>query len=134
MKLQALLKELEDSIQKSYQEGTSVEEAERLAAKFLYAQMAVSTELKEVTLDARMRKSGVKGIRASLYLSEVQKPDKKPTEAHLTALLDSNEVVISEQLALDTADVSAEELHRIYDIFNNGHVYFRTIAKGRYDG
>ena len=131
-KFKTLVDELEASLQSSYETGTSVEEAERLAAKFLYAQMAVSAELKRISLDARMRKSGLKAIRAKLYLDEVKAADKKPTEAQLSATIDSHDIVQAEQTGLDGADSTADELNRIYDIFGNGHIYFRGIAKGNF--
>lgn len=133
MKFEELVTQLESSIQKTYEDGVTVEEAEKLAAKFLYAQLAVSGELKKTSLDARMRKSGLKAIRAGLYLDEVKKNDKKPTEAQLSALLDSHDIVQTEQSGLDEAETSQANLERYYDIFGNGHIYFRTIAKGRFE-
>lgn len=121
---------LESKIVSTYESGVTLETAERLAAEFLHAQMQVSIELKTASLDAKMRKSGMKALRATLYLSECQKGDKKPTEATLSSLLDSNELIQGEQQALDTAEVNKEEFERYYDIFVNAHIYFRGVARG----
>lgn len=126
-------KELEAEIERTYTEGATLEEAERLAAKFLSAQLAVSGELKKADLDSRMRKSGVKAIRAALYLEIVSKSDKKPTEAQISALIDSDQLVTDEQLEYDRAEVDKAELERYYDIFVNSHIYFRGIAKGKFE-
>lgn len=129
-----LCTQLESSIQTAYEEGVTLEQAEKLAAKFLYGQMQVSERLREAGLDARMRKSGVKAIRANIYLDAIRGVDKKPTEAALASMLDSHEVVQGEQEALDRAEVSKEELERLYDIFVNAHIYFRGVAKGNFGG
>ncbi len=127
---QKLCKELESSIESSYTEGISMEDAEKLAGKFLHAQLAVSAELTKADLSSRMRKSGVKTIRAAIYLDEATKSEKKPTESMLSALIDKNEIVTGEQESLDQSEVSRDELKRYYDIFQNAHIHFRTIAKG----
>jgi hypothetical protein len=133
-KFETLCKQLEAKIVSSYEEGVTLEEAEKLAAQFLFAQLAVSTELKKADLDSRMRKNGVKSIRAAIYLDIVSKSDKKPTEAQITATIDTDKIVGDEQGAFDMAEVSKADLERYYDIFGNAHVYFRTISKGRFDG
>lgn len=128
-----LCKTLEEKIQAAYTEGVTMEEAEKLAGEFLYAQIQVSAELKDADMNARMRKTGVKAVKASLYLQEVQKSEKKPTETHLTSLIDSNELVQKEQDAYDAAEVDSANLERYYNIFREGHIHFRGIAKGRFE-
>jgi hypothetical protein len=130
-----LFADLENEIKQAYEgDGTTAEEAEKLAAKFLHAQMQISAELKRAQLDARMRKSGVKTIRAALYLEIVSKGDKKPTESHIAATLDADTIVQSEQREYDVAEVSVAELERYYDICTNGHIFMRSIAKGNFLG
>lgn len=131
---QVMCKNLDAKIQLSYEEGTSIETAERLAAEFLHAQLLVGTELSVVDLDLRMRKSGVKGVRASMYLDAATKGQdgKKPTEAALAAILDSNEIIAGEQQRLDEAEVRHSELKRIYDVYTNAHIYYRGVAKGSF--
>lgn len=127
------LKELEAKIQASYEQGTSLEDAEKLAAEFLHAQMQLASQLKALDLDARMRKSGVKAIRSAVYLETIKSSEKKPTEAQIAAIIDSDSIVVSEQNGLDTAEASRDELERYYDIFNNAHIYYRGISKGRFE-
>jgi hypothetical protein len=133
MKFKQLCDQLEAKIQNSYEEGVTLETAERLAAEFLYAQMQVSNQLKAADLNARMQKSGVKAIRAAIYLDIIQKNEKKPTEAQITATIDTDKIVAGEQQNLDLAEVEKAELERYYDIFVNGHIYFRGIAKGKFE-
>ena len=68
MSFKQLCQDLEQEIQTSYEQGVSMVDAERLAGKFLAAQIKVSDELKKSDLDARLRKSGVKSI-STLYRS-----------------------------------------------------------------
>lgn len=133
MKIKELLKNLEAKIQKSYEEGVTLEEAERLAGEFLHAQLVLSGELTKADLDSRMKKSGVKAIKGAIYLEIVQKAERKPTEAQLTALIDSDKIVVEQQEGLDKAEVSREELHRYYDIFLNAHIHFRNISRSKFE-
>lgn len=133
MDIKTWISELENKIVGVYTEGVTLEDAEKLAAEFLRAQFVLSSELKKHDLSARMRKSGNKSIRAAVYQEAVSKNEKKPTEAQLSAMVEMNELVTSEQNALDKAEVERDELERLYSIAREAHVYFRGVAKGRFD-
>lgn len=134
MTFQELLNQLENKIQKTYESGVSLEEAEKLAAEFLHAQLKVSAELKSVDLDSRTKKSGLKAVRAAAYMTAAATGDKKPTEAAISAMVDTNKMVSAEQDGLDMAEVNRADLERYYDIFLNAHIYFRGVAKGSFGG
>lgn len=121
-------KKLEQKIIDSYTNGVSLDVAEKLAAEFLTAQIQVSSELKTADLNSRMRKQGVKAIRAALY-TQARSGAEKMTEAAITAQLDANELVAGEQEAFDKAEVERDELERYYAIFREAHIYYRGIAK-----
>lgn len=127
-----ILNELTSEIQSAYEQGVTLEHAERLASKFLHAQLSLSEALKAADLDARMKKSGNKAVRAGAYLEEATKGDKKPSDTFIEAHVNTKEAVIEQQLALDEAEVALDELKRYYDIFHEAHVHFRGIAKGRF--
>lgn len=132
-KFKLLLKELETQIETSYNEGITLEEAEKLAGKFLTAQFLVSQELKKADLDSRMRRSGVKAVRAAIYMEAATKTDKKPSDVMLQALVDMNELVQGEQRSFDEAEAEHDDLERQYSIFREGHIYFRTLSRGKFD-
>lgn len=123
------LEELESDIKRAYEEGVTVDDAEKLAAKFLHAQMTLNQVLRDADLDARMRKTGVKAIRAAVYLAEVQKSDKKPSDTLLEQIVNTDVTVRGEQESLDSAEVDRSTLQNYYNIFHEAHIYFRTIAK-----
>lgn len=133
MRFEEICKKLEEKIKSSYEEGVSLEVAERLAAEFLHAQMLVSNELKIADLDSRMRKTGVKAVRAAIYADTCSKSDKKPTEAQIEHTINVNEVVQGEQKSLDAAETNRDDLTRYYNIFRESHIYYRGIAKGKFD-
>lgn len=130
----ALCEELKSDIEKAYTEGITLDQAERLAAKFLGAQMDVADKLRITDLDARMRKSGLKVVRAAVYLEEATKGEKKPSDVMLQALVDRNELVVGEQTAFDQAEVDKGQLEHYLNVFNNSHLYFRTLMKGSFNG
>lgn len=125
---------LEVKIQASYTEGVTLEQSEKLAGEFLHALMIVSAELRKSDLDSRMRKTGVKAVRAAVYMESGTKGDKRPTEAALAAIVDTSPIVQAEQDTLDQAEVERDDLKRYYDIFTNAHVFFRGVAKGNFGG
>lgn len=122
--------ELEELIQNAYTESITLDQAEKLAGNFLHATLQVSSELSKADLDARTRKSGTKAVRAALYLDVVQNSNKKPTEAQIVALIETDTLCSKQQDRLDSAEVLKAELERFYDIFNQAHIYFRQISKG----
>jgi hypothetical protein len=122
--------ELESLIIASYESGVTLPEAEQLAGRFLAAQLRVSEELRKTDLDSRMKKSGVKSLRAAAYLDECSKVEKKPSDVLLGAIVDSSPTVLEEQGAFDEAETARDELERLYSIYQNAHIHFRTIAKG----
>lgn len=131
------MKEFEDLsklIVSFYENGVTIANAELHAARFLHAQLQVSSKLKYADLNSRMRKSGLKAIKAAVYLAEVHKADKKPSDVLLNAIVDADELVSGEQTRLDEAEVERDELERLYDIFLNAHIYLRGIAKGNFGG
>ena len=125
--------QLEDVITTSYNRGTNSTDAESFAAQFLQAQIKISQELAKADMDSRTRKSGIKAVRAAVYLDIVQNSDKKPTEAQLSAQVDTNEIVQSEQNEYDKAEVSVAELERYYNIFRESHLYYRALMKERHE-
>jgi hypothetical protein len=134
MDFKSFCDQLERKIQATYEEGVSPEQAEKLAAEFLRAMMVVSEELKKKDLDSRMRKSGVKAVRAKVYLTIVDKAEKKPTETQIASMIDVDSIVCSEQDSLDNAEVARDDLKRYYDVFQHAHVFFRGVAKGQFNG
>ena len=127
-----MIASLTKTIETAYTEGVTADEAEKYAAKFLAAQLLVSNELTAADLDARMRKSGNKAIRARVYMEAKADTTQKLTEAGVQAIIDTHEIVQKEQDGLDAAEVRKAELERYYDIFLNGHIYMRGVAKGSF--
>jgi hypothetical protein len=132
MTFQELCSNLEAKIINSYEQGVTLEEAERLAGEFLGAQLRVSAELKNKDLDSRMQKTGLKSIKAHVYM-DCNKSETKLTEAGKSATVDNNEEVINAQHNLDISEVDKAELERYYDIFLNAHIFFRGVSKGRFE-
>lgn len=133
MSFKQLCTKLEQKIKDSYENGVTLDEAEKLAAEFLYAQIQVSKELKEETLNSRMRKAGLKAVRAAILLDEIKSVDKKPTESVLQALVDSNKMVMDETDGFDKTEVQRDELERYYNVFREAHIYYRGVSKGRFE-
>ncbi len=131
--LMTLCTELEESIKVAYEGGVTLDEAERLASKFLYAQMQLATALQSADLDSRMKKSGLKAIKAAVYLEEVSKSDKKPSDTFLQNVVEINSLVIDAQGLHDKAEVDHDKYQNYFIIFKEAHVHFRGIAKGRFE-
>ena len=133
MTFKEMCQDLENRLTSSYEGGVTMEEAESLAARFLVAQLSVSRELKTRDLDARTRKSGLKAIRAAVYLEIVQGVEKRPTVDMISAMVDSHEIMQQEQNSLDTAEVERADLERYFDVFTNAHIFYRGVSKGNFN-
>jgi hypothetical protein len=130
MEFKEFCEQLEVKITATYEQGVGLESAERLAGELLMAMIRISKELEIQDLDSRMRKSGLKAVRAAAYLDIVSKGEKKPTESHIAALIDTDKLVNDEQTGLDKSEVLRDSLDRYYNIFQNSHLHFRAIYKG----
>lgn len=126
-------KELEADIQNAYTSAVATEEAELLAAKFLRAMIVVGRAVSDADLDTRMRKTGLKAIKAAVYLQEATKGDKKPSDVMLEALVNKATLVVDSQEAFDRAEVYKNELENYLSVAREAHVYFRGVAKGRFE-
>lgn len=125
---------LTDDIKNSYEQGVTMEEAEKLAGKFLHAQLMVAEQLRVADLDSRMKKSGLKAVKAAVYMQEATKTDKKPSDSFLQAKVDMDEIVTGEQKVFDEAEVLRDSLSNYMNIFKDAHIHFRSIAKGAFSG
>lgn len=129
-----LCKELEESVQAVYEDGVTIEQAEKLAAKMLGAQMKIAMQLASIDLDSRMKKNGVKSVKAAVYMDEISKHEKKPAEAYLENAVNLNELVCKEQDSYERSDAEKNALSTYLGIFKDAHIYFRTVAKGNFNG
>jgi hypothetical protein len=129
----AMIENLSEKIKSSYESSVTIEEAEKLAAEFLHAQILLAKELKIRDLDSRMKKSGLKAVKAQSYLDVCSKSDKKPSDSYIQAHVDQDESVVTTQLGFDEAEVSRDELNNFLSIFKDAHIFFRGIAKGRFE-
>lgn len=125
--------ELEQIFEEAYNGNVTIDEAERLAAKFLLAQMRVARELAVVDLDAKAKKAGVKASKAAAYMAEVKRNDKKPAEGLLEHVVNLDQQVCAAVDLFDKAEARKESLSLYFSIFKEAHVYFRGVSKGRYD-
>jgi hypothetical protein len=80
-----------------------------------------------------MRKSGVKAIRAAVYLEGATKGEKKPSDVLLEAVVNTDKIVQDEQNALDAAEVRRNGLENYLSVFREAHIFFRGVAKGRFE-
>lgn len=131
--LQDYCKELEQDIQNAYESGPDLNEAERLAAKFLGAQIKLADEIRNADLDARMKKSGLKAVKAAVYLDIVQKADKKPSDTMLDNMVVTDSVVSDQQNLFDSAEVERDLLQNYFNIVREGHIFFRGVSRARFE-
>lgn len=129
-----LCDDLTNDLKNAYEQSTTMQDAEKLAAKFLHAQMIIARELTLVDLSARMKKAGSKSIRGAVYMEHATKGDKKPSDVFIQAEVDQDQRVKLNQGEQDSAEVEAEALQNYLNIFREAHVYYRGIAKGTYSG
>jgi len=121
--------EVVDLLQDTYQNGITLDQAEKEAAFFLSHQLNVSDALKAADLDVRMRKNSLKAVKAAIYMELCTKGEKKPTESFLEHALNTNPLVSQAQDELDEAEVNFADLTRQFGVYKEGHIYYRGISK-----
>lgn len=126
--------DLKEEIKLAYTSEVSLTKAEKLAARFLHAQMEVSDQLRSVDLDSRMKKSGSKAVKAGVYMEVATASDKKPSDTFIENVVNRHELVNQQQDALDTAEVNRDSLERYYNIFREAHTYFRQMSRQSFGG
>ena len=95
--------------------------------------LTLADELRVTDLDARMKRHGVKAVKAAVYTQEVAKHEKKPSEGFLENAVNLDKMVADEESAYAQADTTKDQLANYLDIFKDAHIYFRGIAKGNYE-
>lgn len=131
--LELTFSEFRESIQKAYEEGVTMQQAERLAAKTLQIRMLISDEIKSRDLDARMKKHGVKVTRAEAYMEELSKHEKKPAEAYMEHAINQSLLVNASEKMYADAETTKDRLQTYLDVAKDAHLYFRQIAKGTFE-
>jgi hypothetical protein len=126
-------KSLEQKIIKSYTEGVTLDEAEKLAGEFLEAQIKTSEEIKKLDLNARLIKATLKEQKAKLFVTEATKNEKKPSDTLLNAMVDSDGAINEIQQAFDESEVERDEIFRLFAIFKDAHLHFRAISRGKFE-
>src|ERR1700677_4305759 len=111
------IENLSNKIKASYEENVTLDDAEKLAAEFLCAQIILSDKLRKCDLDAKMRKTGVESISAAIRLEASKAELKKPSEGALDAMVAVNELVQNERNSLSEAETERNNLQRYFDIF-----------------
>lgn len=127
------IQDLSKIIQDAYETEVTMAEAEKHAARFLSMQIQLSSALKESDLNFRMQKTGLKALKAAVYLKEATKTDRKPSDVMLEALINQDKLVTSAQDEMDVAEVTKNDLQNQYDICHEAHVFFRGVSRGKYE-
>lgn len=125
--------ELSESIKAAYESSVTIEEAEKLAAKFLHGQLQVAEQLRNADLDARMKKSGLKAVKAAVYMDGATRSEKKPSDVLLDHVINQDGSVNAAQDALDKAEVNRDHLQSYFSVFKEAHIFFRGVSKGRFE-
>jgi hypothetical protein len=117
--------DLELKVRDSYGQGISGQGAQDLAGEFLAAMFQLSDLMGDADLDTRMRKSGLKAVRAGVYMEAATADVKKPSDTFLNELVAAHPHVLELQKAYDEAEVELAELERVFGILKECHVHFR---------
>lgn len=107
--------------------GTSVSytEAERRAGEFLVA-MATITNIRHMLSSEKIK---LLSIQTVTYASQMSKGTAKTvTENKLTA--EASEEYIKSREELESIENDLSYLKAYYEVYNNGHLFYRAMAKG----
>ncbi len=127
------MKEIKDYINRyssllSLSKSISMPEAELRAGEFLSA-MATIADWKHVLAEDKIRLMSIQTATYAQKLSEAA--GKTITENKIMA--EASEEYTKAREDLERIENDIAYLKAYYDIFNNGHIFYRTMAKGNND-
>lgn len=103
----------------------STSEAERRASKFLEA-MAVISDWKHEFTKAKI---GQLSVQTAIYAQELSKGTGKTVTENKTAA-EASDVYRVAREDLENTENDISYLKAYYELFNNGHLFYRQLAKG----
>lgn len=105
----------------------SIPESERRAGEFLHA-LATITNWRHLLAEDKIR---LTSVQTATYASEMAKGTAKTvTENKLAA--EASEEYIKAREDLERIENDLAYLKAYYEIFNNGHLFYRQMAKGEF--
>lgn len=107
--------------------GTSISftDAEKRAGEFLHA-LAMITNFRHILGEEKIK---LTSIQTAVFAEQMSKGTAKTvTENKLTA--EASEEYTRAREELETVENNLSYLKAYYDIFNNGHLYYRQMARG----
>lgn len=107
--------------------GTSVSftEAERRAGEFLSA-MAQITDVRHLLSNEKIK---LLSVQTATYAQELGKGTAKTVTENKTSA-EASPIYMKAREELEGIENDLSYLKAYYDIFNNGHIFYRTMAKG----
>lgn len=107
--------------------GTSVSytEAERRAGEFLVAQASI-TDLRHILNNEKIK---LLSVQTATFTLEMAKQDAK-TITEKKMFVEASEAYTKAREELEAIDNDLAYLKAYYEIFGNGHIFFRNMAKG----
>lgn len=121
------IKEFIEKYSKLLPVGTSVSytEAERRAGEFLSA-MAYITDVKHMLTSEKIK---LLSIQTAVYAQELAKGVDKTVTVNKVNAEASAEYTAARE-ALENIDNDISYLRAYFEIFHDGHIYYRTMSKG----
>jgi len=132
LNLDNLIDKCMSEIEKAAEEKLDPDNAEKVAALFLYVQLKLANLIEQVELKAKQAKNEVSRVESEKYFeckNSSAASDKKITEATLTNyVLKDADVTQSKK---DAAELESElkKWNYIINILKDGHVFFRNLSK-----
>ena len=130
------LSEFDSLIENAYKAHVTLPEAERLASKFLYFMNIIANELKNVGLDAAMRKNGLDDIHNALRIdlrSKYKGGNGGTSEPTIEAMIETDQTYRDHRTSLNITKNEKDFLESKFKTAETSHIFFRGIAKGKYD-
>ncbi len=108
------------------------DQADRTAALFLTAQMKLSFLIEDVEMKARNAKNEIERVEGETYFEyKMSKAGEKITENMITSYVAKEANVVKVKAECAQYEANLKKWNYILNVLNNGHVFFRNIAKNK---
>lgn len=130
--VETLIESCFNEMQSASRTSYDTDQADRTAALFLTAQMKLSFLIEDVEMKARNAKNEIERVEGEKYFEyKMANTDKKITENMITSYIAKEPGVVQVKSDCASHEASLKKWNYILNVLNNGHVFFRNIAKNK---
>jgi hypothetical protein len=130
--VEGLIESCFNEMQSASRTSYDTDQADRTAALFLTAQMKLSFLIEDIEMKARNSKNEIERVEGEKYFEyKTANTNQKITENMITSYVAKESEVVRVKAECVQYEATLKKWNYVLNVLNNGHVFFRNIAKNK---